>query len=139
MSHHAFILDCSMTMAWCFEDETSEYSEKVLNALSELIAWVPTLWPIEVANSLIVATRKKRISYVRAVAFKQHLDALTIKVDDYLTSKPIELIFDLAKETGLTAYDATYLELAIRKNLPLATLDSELKKSAQKIGLLLYS
>lgn len=139
MSRNAFILDCSMTMAWCFEDETSEYSEKTLNALSESIAWVPALWPIEVANSLIIATRKKRISYVKAIAFKQHVDIFSISIDNYLISNPIELIFDLAKETGLTAYDAVYLELAIRKNLPLATLDSELKKSAQKIGLPLYS
>ncbi|OGT41278.1 MAG: hypothetical protein A3F42_07310 [Gammaproteobacteria bacterium RIFCSPHIGHO2_12_FULL_37_34] len=138
MSHYEFILDCSITMAWCFEDETSEYSEKILDALSENTAWVPALWSIEVANSLIVAERKKRISHIKAIAFKQHIDTFAIKIDDYLLTKPIELLLDLAKETGLTAYDATYLELAIRKNLPIATLDVELKKSSQKMGLSLY-
>ena len=132
------ILDCSLTMAWCFEDETTEYSEKILNTLATSHAWVPALWCIEVANVLLIAERKKRISHTKASAFQQYLNDLLIHVDDYLVKKPIEIILDLARETGLTAYDATYLELAIRKNLPLATLDKDLKNAAKQAGVPLF-
>ena len=133
-----FVLDCSITLAWCFEDETSDYSEQILSSLSRAKAWVPALWTVEIANALIVAERKKRISHVKAIAFKQQLDLVPIKIDDYLLTKPIELILDIAKETGLTAYDATYLELALRKNLPISTLDKELKSAAQKVNISIW-
>jgi predicted nucleic acid-binding protein len=134
-SNKALVLDCSFTMAWCFEDETSERTEQVLDALTEITAWVPALWSVEVANSLIVAERKKRLTHIKAMAFREYLTALRIEVDNYLLKQPIEIILDLAKETGLTAYDATYLELAVRRNLPIATLDQDLKKAAKKLGI----
>lgn len=126
------VLDCSLTMAWCFEDESSEYSEQVLDIVADRGAIVPALWCVEAANALTVAERRKRISHIKAVAFREYLNMLPIYVDDYLLRKPVEVILDLARETGLTAYDATYLELAIRQDLPLATLDKELKKVAEK-------
>lgn len=139
MSKNSFVLDCSLAMAWCFEDETSEYSEHVLDVAAQFNAWVPALWSVEVSNSLVVAERRKRLSHVKSMAFREYLGALMIEVDDYLLKKPIGIILDLAKETGLTAYDAAYLELAIRRSLPIATLDQELKSAAKKIGIEIYS
>lgn len=129
------VLDCSLTMAWCFEDEISAYAEKVLDSLIELTAWVPALWSIEVANALTVACRRKRLSRVKAIAFRESLNGLSIEVDNYFINKPIEIVFDVAMDTGLTTYDATYLELAIRKNLPIATLDKDLRIAAKKAGI----
>ena len=136
---NSFVLDCSLAMAWCFEDETSDYSEQVLGSLIDSRAVVPALWSVEMANALLVAERRKRLSHIKSMAFREYLSGFIIDVDDYLFKKPIEIILDLAKETGLTAYDATYLELAIRKNLPVATLDKELKQASRKIGIEIYS
>ncbi len=135
----SFVLDCSLAMAWCFDDETSDYSEEVLDTLANVTAVVPALWSVEVSNTLLMAERKKRIVHVKSIAFREYLTLLLIEVDDYLLKKPIEIILDVAKETGLTAYEATYLELAMRKNLPIATLDRELKSAAQKVGVPIYS
>lgn len=135
----AFVLDCSLTMAWCFEDETSAYSEQILDAIIEVKAWVPALWSVEVANVLMVAGRKKRLPHPKAMAFRTYLNTLPIEVDDFLLKKPIEVILDLTREMDLSAYDATYLELAMRRNLPIATLDRELKQAAQDLKVAIYN
>lgn len=134
LDKNSFILDCSVTMAWFFEDEVSDYSERVLEHVTHSTALVPAIWPVEVANALVVAERKKRISHIHAATFKENLNLLLIQVDDTLLHKPINTIFELAKETGLTAYDSAYLELAMRKMLPIATLDRDLKKAAEKLA-----
>ncbi len=133
-----FVLDCSVTMAWCFEDESNNYTEKVLEAVSQSTALIPILWSVEVANCLFVAERKKRISHTKALAFRECLRDLFIVIDEYLIKQPVEIILDLARESGLTAYDAVYLELAIRKNLPLATLNKDLKQATKKMGIEIY-
>lgn len=132
-----FILDCSLTMAWCFEDESTDYSEHILDIATQTTMIVPAIWPLEIANVLTIAERKKRILPSKATAFKESLDMFLIEIDGGLLQKPIGTILELTRETGLTAYDACYLELAIRKNLPLATLDKELKKAAHKMKVIL--
>jgi predicted nucleic acid-binding protein len=134
-----FVLDCSITLSWCFEDEKTHYAQSILYAMEKSRAIVPALWSIEVANVLTLAQRRKRISHTQAIAFREYLSMLAIEVDDYLLRKPVEILSDLATETGLTAYDATYLELALRKNLPLATLDGQLKQAAKQSGIPSYS
>ena len=134
-----FILDCSVTMAWCFEDEITDYSENVFNALITAKAIVPSFWTLEVANVLLLAQRKKRISHIKATEFKSSLNLLPIQVDHSTAHRAMNSIMEIAEETNLTIYDATYLELALHTSLPLATLDQDLKKAARKMRVKLYT
>lgn len=134
----AFILDCSVTMAWCFEDETCEYSENVINTLQKKDAIVPPLWPLEVTNVLLIAERKKRISHLKSTAFKELLNQLPIHVDQNATVRCFGSVMELAREQQLTSYDASYLEIALLNKLPIATLDKAIKQAAKKIDVTIY-
>jgi predicted nucleic acid-binding protein len=131
-----FVLDCSVTMAWCFEDEGTIYTEKVLNALREgYEALVPPIWKLEISNVLILAERKKRIMAATANNFKHALTALPIKTDYDANEYIFDTVYELARELHLTIYDASYLELAIREKLPISTLDNAIIRAAHKIGI----
>lgn len=134
----SFILDCSVTMAWCFEDEITEYSEDVFNTLTYATALVPTIWPLEVANVLLMAERKNRISSVKVSEFKEALKDLSIRVIENTGQRALGSVMELAKELHLTVYDAAYLDLALNTDLPLATLDNSLKKAASKLNVPLF-
>lgn len=127
-----FVLDCSLTMSWCFEDETSPYSERVLEALIEQEALVPPLWPLEVSNVLAIAERKNRLLPAQSLRFIELLQSLPISIE--LETRPIVEILALARELRLSAYDASYLDLALRTGLPLATLDKGLLAAAARFG-----
>ncbi len=131
---NAFILDCSVTMTWCFPDEATAYSQAVQDKLLEAKAVVPTIWPYEVANILCLAERKKHITNAQAVRFKNLLKQTWIIIDNLSTDQIMSEVLDLAREQNLTVYDAAYLELAMREALPLATLDKALQNAAQKVG-----
>jgi predicted nucleic acid-binding protein len=133
-----FVLDCSVTMTWCFEDEITPYAENIMDSLSITVAIVPVLWTIEVANILALAERKKRISHAKAHSFSAMLEKLPIRIEESISSAYLETIYRLAKENHLTAYDAVYLDLALQYNLPIATLDQELKKAAGVHGIELF-
>lgn len=130
---YAFVLDCSMTMAWCFEDEGNEYTDAVLDSLKDAIAIVPTIWSLEVANVLLLSKRKKRITEIQAASFIDALSTLPIAIDQTTTARSMHSIFTLATQLDLTIYDAAYIELAIREKIPLLTLDKELIKAAKKL------
>lgn len=138
MSKENFVLDCSVTMAWCFEDEITEYSENALNSLFNAKAIVPPLWDLEVTNVLLQALRKKRITKMQLIRFKDSLSLLPIQIQYAQEHRSINSIMALAEETGLTIYDAVYLELALRQNLPIATLDKTLRQAAKKMNVILY-
>lgn len=133
-----FVLDSSVAMAWCFEDESTSYTEKLLAALMSSVAIVPAIWVLEVTNVLLMAEKRKRITSYQANAFKGTLQKFPIKICESNPSQTWDDIFKLTEETKLTAYDASYLYLAIQHNLPIATLDKELKKAAQTKGIVLY-
>jgi predicted nucleic acid-binding protein len=133
-----FVLDCSMTMAWLFEDEGSKHTDQVLEKLENAKAIVPSIWPLEVANVLLFAQRKKRITAIQASSFIDALAALPIHVDSSTQDRALHSIYTLAHEENLTIYDAAYLELAIRENIPLATLDHDLLKAIQKLKISNY-
>jgi predicted nucleic acid-binding protein len=78
----AFVLDASVTMTWCFINETTPYTLEILNRLRTEGATVPTLWPLEVANTLLVGERRRRVAEAEILTFVQTLQALTITVDD---------------------------------------------------------
>lgn len=132
-----FVLDCSMTMAWCFEDEATSYSESVLEALAEGEAVVPPLWSLEVANVLVVGERKKRLLPAQSLRFVELLQNLPITLDPDV--RPLGEILGLAREQGLSSYDASYLDLAVRTGLPLASLDGPLLEAAARFGVARFS
>lgn len=129
----SLVLDCSVTMAWILPaDDMSEKANKILLSLNEKEAKVPTIWPLEVANVLWHAERLKKISPLEVAEFKEFLATLPIQIDNSITLRAMGSIYTLAKAEQLTVYDAAYLEIAIRENLPLATFDKALKKAAQR-------
>lgn len=129
-----FVLDCSITMAWCFEDESNDYTDSILDNLKEKTAVVPTIWPLEVANVLRLSKKNKRISEAQSASFIDELLTLPIVVDSSTTSRAMHSIFALANQSDLTIYDSAYLELAIREKIPLLTLDKGLIKAAKKMN-----
>ncbi|HEX4044870.1 MAG TPA: type II toxin-antitoxin system VapC family toxin [Gammaproteobacteria bacterium] len=134
-TENLFVLDCSVTIAWIlFADDMTEKANKILAILEQGQAKVPTIWPLEVANVLCMSVRSKKISPLEVAEFKELLAALPINIDNTTSLKAMGSIYTLAEEQHLTIYDAAYLEIAIRDNIPLATFDKALKKAAQKIG-----
>lgn len=129
-----FVLDSSMAVAWSFEDETDDYADRVHRQLATKRAVVPVLWPLEVANALVVGERRKRSTPVDTATWLGMLAVLPIDIDDQTNSHAWSTTLMLARAHNLSAYDAAYLELAIRRSLPLATLDEQLQAAAKAAG-----
>lgn len=127
-----FVVDNSIVMSWCFEDEASSYADAVLDALESAHAVVPSVWPLEVANVLLVAERRRRLSRADTSRFVMLVQSLPIRVEPEAPARVMGDILALARETGLSSYDASYLDLAIRKSLPIATLDRDLRRAARR-------
>jgi len=128
----AFVVDVSMTMAWCFEDEASPRSEAVLDRLHGETAIVPSIWPLEVANVLVVGQRRGRLTAAQSARFVEVLDRLPIEIE--MRALSIGDIVHSGIANGLSAYDAAYLSAAARLGLPLATLDRRLTEAARAAG-----
>jgi len=121
-------------MVWAFEDEIDPFAEAVADCLPESRAVVPMLWRLEVGNALLVGKRRKRISEAKVTQFLGLLEAFPIEVDDQTVTKAWSESLNLARSHNLSVYDACYLELALRRGLPIASLDVPLKAAAAKIG-----
>ena len=123
-----FVLDASVTLCWCFEDEQSPVADRAFSLLrSDGEALVPILWWFEIRNGVMLGIRKKRISQNERAAFFARLSEMLI----YIAPLPqSSAAFDLAQRHRLTFYDAAYLELAQRETIPLATLDQALARAA---------
>lgn len=131
-----FVLDASVTLAWCFADEREPFAEGVLDVLvsgGEAVA--PAIWPFEVANALLVGERRKRISVAQVTSVLQRISDLPISLDPVRIDGIFEKVLGFARQELLSEYDAAYLELAIREGLPLATLDNRLRRSAAHAGI----
>jgi len=133
-----FVLDTSVAVSWFFEDEAGEYTTTVLESLTEWEAVVPSLWSLEVANVLLVAERRRRCSEAEAARFIELLESLPIATDDDTARRALHGTYQLAREYDLTAYDAAYLELAMRLGVPLATFDRQLAEAAVKAGVTIF-
>lgn len=129
-----FVLDCSVAMAWCFESEADAYTDAVLGSLPGRTAVVPALWPLEVANVLLVAERRRRLRGADVVRFLDLLGELPIVVDGPVGIRDLAALMALGREHRLSAYDAAYLHLAMRERLPLATHDRALRAAARAVG-----
>lgn len=131
----SLVLDTSMTMTWGFEDEVSGLAEAVLDRVLADGAHVPSVWPLEVANALLIGERRGRLNRVQIVRFLRILEGLRITVDgDAVPRVVFGRISTLAREERLSVYDASYLDLALRRGLPLATLDGRLQAAAERVG-----
>jgi predicted nucleic acid-binding protein len=133
-----FVLDASVTLAWCFPEESTSYTEAVLDLLANgAEATAPAIWPFEVANALLVGERRKRVTVAQVTSMLSRIAALPIFVDPIRVDRAFEQVLSLARQQQLTEYDAAYLELALRENLPLATLDVRLRRAARDAGIAL--
>jgi predicted nucleic acid-binding protein len=131
-----FVVDASAALAWCFEDEASSWTDGLLERLrqGDRIV-VPAHWPTEILNGLLVASRRKRIETGQPALFWNELARLPIEAEPALTAIQAKAVLALGEKHDLTMYDAAYLELAHRRQLPLATLDTDLRKVAQAEGI----
>ena len=131
-----FVLDNTVTMAWCFSEEATEFTKTLLSRLSNLTdsAVVPALWLYEVVHVVELAVRKGRIPGEKALAFLESLADLPIEVENPSRTQVFVTVRTLANQYQLTAYDAAYLELAIRHKLPIASLDKALSRAALAAG-----
>jgi len=129
------VLDCSIAVAWCFADEATPALDALLDRVQAEGATVPPLWTLEVTNVLTQAAKRGRLASDAVRARLRLLDMLPIATDEGGTGRVWrDNLLTLAQTTGLTIYDATYLELAIRRALPLATADKPLRAAARQRG-----
>ena len=123
-----FVLDASVAIAWLFEDEVRPETEEVLDRLSHDEAHAPALWELEVANVVLSAERRGRLSAAASARILERLQDLPIRISP--NSPRLYHLLEVGRRYGLTSYDAAYLTLAQQLNLPLATLDQDLAAAA---------
>lgn len=129
----AFVVDASVSAAWLLEDEATPYTEAALQATAAAEVWVPALWQIEMTNLLLSAQRRKRIEAAQRQLLVAAAASLRLRVD----REPVPMVEldELAALHGLSAFDAVYLELAMRRKLPMATLNAALVKAMAATGI----
>ena len=130
----SLVLDASLTMAWCFDDEATPTTEAIFDRVRDAGAVVPTIWPVEVTNTILVGERRGRLTEAQSTRFVQVLQGLPITIDQGAVTSAWDRVLTVGREQGLSAYDASYLELAMRRGLPLATLDARLTDVARRVG-----
>lgn len=128
------VLDASVAVAWCFADQAAGYADEVLQRLSGQAAVVPAIWTLEVTNALLVSERKRRLRPADSARFLALLRTLPIVVETELSLREMGDVLALAREQVLSAYDAVYLQVAMARDLPLATLDETLRRAASACG-----
>jgi predicted nucleic acid-binding protein len=128
---NGFVIDASVALAWCFDDEATGATHALLDRFEDH-AEVPALWHLELTNALAVGERHKRIMPARSSEFAL-IGGLPIVVDEQTPSFALGTVLDLARKEGLSACDASYLELAMRRGVPLATKDNGLARAARRV------
>jgi predicted nucleic acid-binding protein len=126
-----FVLDASVTMALCFEEDGFD-PNAILDQFESETAIVPSIWPFEVANALVVAERRRQITTARSLGFLRFLDSLPIIIET--TEQDIAKLLSVARNFRLSAYDAAYFILSLNRKLPLATRDRALANAARAAG-----
>jgi len=128
------ILDCSIPMAWCFADESTPEAAEVQDRMASEAAVVPGHWFLEVANVLAMAEKRGRVSFDDSRQFVELLSFFDIQADDEVFRRAFNHLLPLCRSHGLTSYDAAYLDVALRRRLPLASLDDALRHAAASLG-----
>jgi predicted nucleic acid-binding protein len=132
------VVDASVALAWCFPDEASEYADGVLVALEGRTVIVPAVWALEISNAMLVAERRKRVKQQDVRRCVELLGGLTIIEHSQTVADTVSHVLPLARAHHLSAYDAAYLDVAIRQAAPLATLDSGLRKAGRSAGVTIF-
>jgi predicted nucleic acid-binding protein len=132
----SLVLDASITLCWCFEEEATPATDQLLERLQLESAAVPMFWYLEIANVLAVAERRRRITAADTAEFIDLLETLMIDLDHETPARAFGRVLDLARSERLTAYDAAYLELSMRLGVPLATKDGALGGAATRLGVM---
>ena len=132
------VVDASVALAWCFPDEASEYADGVLVALEGRTVIVPAVWALEIANAVLVAERRKRVKQQEVRRFVELLGGLTILEHSQTAAETVKNVLPLARAYSLSAHDAAYLDVAVRRGAPLATQDRTLRKAARSEGLAIF-
>jgi predicted nucleic acid-binding protein len=130
----ALVVDASIALSWCFDDEATPASDAIFQQVRSDGAIVPTLWYLELGNSLLYAERRGRIASGDVAIRLDRIAKLPIETDTEVASRAWREVLSLARIEGLTTYDATYLELAVRRGLPLATKDDALREATRRLG-----
>jgi predicted nucleic acid-binding protein len=128
------VVDASIALTWCFEDEVSKATEAIVAQVDDDGAIVPTLWRLEIANALLAAERRGRLDRQGVERRLALLAALPIAIDADTDARAWNDTILLARAERLTLYDAAYLELAIRRTAELASLDRDLRRAAKRMG-----
>ena len=132
-----FVIDASIALAWCFDDEATAATSALLDRFEDEHAEVPSLLHLELANALALSERKGRVTPARASEFIALIGGLPIVTDELTANLALSIVLNLARSERLSAYDASYLELAMRRGVPLATKDDDLAKAARRVGVAL--
>lgn len=132
------VIDASVALAWGFPDEASDYADQVLVALAGQTILVPAIWATEITNAVLVAERRRRIRQPEIRRFVELLGDLTVVMDSQTVTDSVSNIAPLGREYGLSAYDAAYLDVAMRHGAPLATLDRDLRKAGHEAGIEIF-
>jgi predicted nucleic acid-binding protein len=131
------VIDASSVLAWCFEDEGGAAADALIETVAAEGATVPDMWSLEVANGLVAGERRGRIRPAESAAFVALIEEMPIVADRATGARALHETMSLAREHRLTAYDAAYLELAMRLGVPLATDDRALAAAAARAGVVL--
>jgi predicted nucleic acid-binding protein len=134
-----FVLDGSIALAWYFRDEADPYADAVAAGFATARATVPLIWRLEVANALLMGERRQRSTEAQASKWLAYLQSLPIVLDDETNDRAWSEVLSVGRAHRLSAYDAAYLELALRRRLPLATLDKQLKAAAATAGIAAFA
>jgi predicted nucleic acid-binding protein len=129
-----FVLDRSVAISWCLVDENNDYANALLTRMPDSEAFVPGIWSLEIANVLLVAERRNRMTTEQSSAAIALLQSLLIQVDTVTDANALGATLVIGRQESLASYDAAYLELAIRLGLPLATIDTRLAEAATRCG-----
>jgi predicted nucleic acid-binding protein len=135
----AVVLDCSVTLSWFMPDEGGSDAHGLRTLVTDNGAVVPMLWPIEIGNVFLSATRARRVSLAQRQAAIDSLAKLPIEIDGETLVRALTDTLALGDRFRLSLYDACYLELALRRELPLATLDKDLSNAGRKAGVSIMS
>lgn len=127
-----WVIDASVTLPWFFPDEATSFSEGLLDRLADQLLWAPQLWVLECTNVLQSAQRRRRIDATRRAEIASELSELPVRIDPEVMD--FVRLDRLAASHGLSAYDAAYLELALRRSLVLVSLDNQLIVAARSLG-----
>ncbi len=129
-----FVVDASVALSWFLDDESDGYATQTLRKISSSTPTVPVLWAFEIANALAMAERRSRITELETGRVLALVRALPLEMDEAPVLTTMEKVIELSRRHRISAYDAAYLELAVRLAAPLATLDRGLERAAKKAG-----